>query len=52
MEQQNKKTEELTIDELDTASGGFIYIAVLVGAFALGTAIRTGIDKVVAKITH
>lgn len=51
MEQLNKKADELTIDELDSASGGFLWIGVVVGAFALGTAIRMGIDKVVEKVT-
>jgi hypothetical protein len=48
----NNKADELKLDELDNASGGFLWIGVVVGAFALGTAIRMGIDKVVAKITH
>jgi hypothetical protein len=48
----NNKADELKLDELDAASGGFLWIGVVVGAFALGTAIRMGIDKVVAKITH
>jgi len=51
MEQLNIKTDELKTDELETVSGGFIWIPVVVGAFLLGTAIRTGIDKVVDKIT-
>jgi hypothetical protein len=48
----SNKADELKLDELDNASGGFIWIGVIAGAFALGTAIRYGIDKVVAKITH
>jgi hypothetical protein len=52
MEKMNTKPDELTIDELDSASGGFLWIGVVVGAFALGTAIRMGIDKVVEKVTH
>ena len=51
MEQLNTKTNELNTNELDAVSGGFIWIPVVVGAFLLGTAIRTGIDKVVDKIT-
>ena len=41
---------ELSIDELDAASGGFIYIAVVVGAFAAGTAIRMGIDWALRRL--
>ena len=52
MNQLNNKTDELKLDELDAASGGFLWIGVVVGAFALGTAIRMGIDKVVEKITN
>jgi hypothetical protein len=50
MEKLNTEERELTVDELDSASGGFLWIGVVVGAFALGTAIRMGIDKVVEKI--
>ena len=35
---------ELSLDELDNTSGGFIWIAAVVGGFAVGTAIRAGID--------
>jgi hypothetical protein len=49
-----KKTEtaerELSIDELDSASGGFIWIAAVVGGFAAGTAIRMGFDWAVRKL--
>ena len=41
---------ELSIDELDAASGGFVYIAVVVGAFALGTGIRMGLDWLRTKL--
>ena len=51
MEKLNTKTAELNANELDAVSGGFIWIPVVVGAFLLGTAIRTGIDKVVEKVT-
>jgi hypothetical protein len=46
------KADELKIDELETVSGGFLWIPVVVGAFLLGTAIRAGIDKVVDKVTN
>jgi hypothetical protein len=52
MTKLNTKADELKIDELETVSGGFLWIPVVVGAFLLGTAIRTGIDKVVDKITN
>ena len=32
----------LSDHELDAVSGGFVYIAVVVGAFAVGTGISTG----------
>lgn len=52
MTKSNTETHELSIDELDSASGGFLWIGVVVGAFALGTGIRMGIDALVRKITH
>ncbi|MET3838303.1 hypothetical protein [Bradyrhizobium sp. OAE829] len=36
----------LTDNELDAVSGGFVYIAVIVGSFAVGTGIRMGLDKI------
>jgi len=48
----NTKADELKIDELDSVSGGFLWIPVVVVAFAAGVAIRAGIDKVVDKITN
>jgi len=51
MEKLNNKADELKTNELDAVSGGFIWIPVVVGSFLLGTAIRTGIDKIVEKIT-
>lgn len=51
MEKLNTKTDELKADELETVSGGFIWIPVVVGSFLLGTGIRMGIDKLVEKIT-
>ena len=41
---------ELSIDELDSASGGFIWIAAVVGGFAVGTGIRMGFDWAVKKL--
>jgi hypothetical protein len=49
---ENKDVRELSIEEVDAVSGGFLWIPVVVGAFLLGTAIRMGIDKAVEKITH
>ena len=40
----NKDVRELSANELDAVSGGFLWIGVVVGAFALGTAIREGLD--------
>jgi hypothetical protein len=42
---------QLDTEELAAVSGGFIWIPVVVGSFLLGTAIRTGIDAAVQKIT-
>jgi hypothetical protein len=44
MEAFNMEPRELTIDELDETSGGFLWIAAVVAGFAAGTAIRMGID--------
>jgi hypothetical protein len=41
----------ITDSELEAVSGGFIYIPVVVGAFAAGVAIRAGIDKFVDWLT-
>jgi hypothetical protein len=40
------QTSTLTHTELDAVSGGFLYIAVVVGSFAVGTGIRMGLDKI------
>ena len=40
----NKDVRELSANELDAVSGGFLWIGVVVAAFALGTAIREGLD--------
>ena len=37
--------------ELDAVSGGFLWIPVVVVAFAAGVAIRAGVDAVVEKVT-
>jgi flavin-dependent dehydrogenase len=51
-EMANTKTaeRELSIDELDSASGGFIWILPVVGGFAVGTGIRMGIDWALKKL--
>jgi len=49
MEKLNTEERELTIDELDSTSGGFLWIGVVVGAFALGTAIRCGVDALIRR---
>ena len=50
MEELNMEPRELSIDELDDASGGFLWIAAVVGGFAVGTAIRMGIDYAVKRL--
>jgi hypothetical protein len=49
-----KKTEtaehELSIDELDSASGGFIWIAAFAAGFVTGGAIRLTADWAIKKL--
>ena len=52
MEQLSKKADELTIDELDAASGGALYQPLIVVAIATAVAIRTGIELLVHRITR
>jgi hypothetical protein len=49
---ENKDIRELSINEIDNVSGGFLWIGVVVGAFLLGTGIRMGIDKAIESATH
>ena len=49
-EELNMEPRELSIEELEQTSGGFIWIAAVVGGFAAGTAIRMGIDWAVKKL--
>ena len=48
MEQLNTKADELTIDELDAASGGALYQPLIVVAIAF----RVAIESLVHKITR
>ena len=48
MEQRNKKADELTIDELDAASGGALYQPLIVVAIAF----RVAIESLIHKITR
>jgi len=41
---------ELSIDELDSASGGFVWIAAFVGGFVVGGAIRLTADWAIKKL--
>jgi hypothetical protein len=52
MTKSNNEAHKLSIDELDSASGGFLWIGVVVGAFAAGTAIRMGIDALVRRMMN
>jgi len=52
MEQLNTKERELTIEELDAASGGALYQPLIVVAIATATAIKIGIESLVHKIMH
>lgn len=51
MTQLNNKANELNTNELDSVSGGFIWIPVVVVSFLVGTGIRMAVDKVVEKVT-
>ena len=48
MEQRNKKADELTIDELDAASGGALYQPLIVVAIAF----RVAIESLIHRITR
>ena len=48
MEQRSKKADELTIDELDAASGGALYQPLIVVAIAF----RVAIESLIHKITR
>jgi len=51
VEFENNGIRELSIDEIDSVNGGFIWIAAVVGGFAAGVAIRAGIDAFVSWLT-
>jgi hypothetical protein len=48
MEQLSKKADELTIDELDAASGGALYQPLIVVAIAF----RVAIESLIHRITR
>jgi len=50
MEKLNTKTAELTIDELDAASGGALYQPLIVVAIVTAVRIRTAVESLVHKI--
>ncbi|MGH6641087.1 MAG: hypothetical protein ACRED3_00175 [Bradyrhizobium sp.] len=52
MEKLNADKHELSIDELDAASGGALYQPVIVVAIVQAMAIRTAIKSLVDKIFH
>jgi hypothetical protein len=52
MEQPNAERHELTIDELDAASGGALYQPLIVVAIVQAAAIRTAVKSLVDKIIH
>jgi hypothetical protein len=52
MEKLNAEKHELTIDELDAASGGALYQPLIVVAIVQAVAIRTAIKSLVEKIIH
>ena len=52
MEKLNAEKHELTIDELDAASGGALYQPLIVVAIATAVAIRRGIESLVHRITR
>ena len=52
METLNTEKHELTIDELDAASGGALYQPLIAVAIVQAVAIRTAITSLVDKIIH
>jgi hypothetical protein len=52
MEELNADKHELTIDQLDAASGGALYQPLIVVAIVTAVAIRTAIESLVHKIAH
>jgi hypothetical protein len=52
MEKLNAEQHELTIDELDAASGGALYQPLIVVAIVQTMAIRTAIKSLVHNIIH
>ena len=52
MEKLNIKKHELSLEELDTVSGGALYQPVIVVAIATATAIKIGIESLVHKLIH
>jgi hypothetical protein len=52
MEKVNTEQHELSIEELDAASGGTLYQPLIVVAIATATAIKIGIESLVHKLIH
>jgi hypothetical protein len=52
MKKLNTEKHELTIEELDAASGGMLYQPLIVVAIVQALAIRTAIKSLVDKIFH
>jgi hypothetical protein len=52
MEKLNVEQHELTIDELDAASGGALYQPLIVVAIVRAAAIKAAIESLVHKIIH
>jgi hypothetical protein len=48
----SNKMGALSDHELEAVSGGFVYIAVVVGSFLAGTGIRMGLDKITEAIAE
>ena len=52
MEKLNTEQHELTIDELDAASGGALYQPLIVVAVVRAAAIRAAVASLIDKIIH
>ena len=52
MENRNAREHELTIDELDAASGGALYQPLIVVAVVNAFRIRTAIESLIHNIIH
>jgi hypothetical protein len=49
MEKLNTEERELTINELDSASGGFLWMPAIVPGLVLAAALRSGVEALLRR---